>query len=52
MTGRPALIDMFGMPPQRATAVVEAAGGRVVAALEDACAGEDWLSHRYFAVRA
>jgi len=51
LTGRPALIDMFGVPPERATAVVQAAAGRVVAALEDACAGEDWLSHRYFAVR-
>ncbi|MDX6647570.1 MAG: hypothetical protein QOK40_3297 [Miltoncostaeaceae bacterium] len=52
LTGRPALIEMFGVPLERATALVEDAGGRVVAALEDACAGVDWVSHRYFAVRA
>jgi SAM-dependent methyltransferase len=52
LTGRPALIDMYGLPRTRAAALVEGAGGRLIAVVEDACAGEDWVSHRYFAARA
>jgi hypothetical protein len=43
---------MYGLSRERAGALVAAAGGRLIAVVEDACAGEDWVSHRYFAARA
>ena len=48
----PLRMEMHGIPPVEVTAVLEGAGGRVVAVSEDGCAGPSWRSFRYCVTKA
>jgi hypothetical protein len=43
-----AAAPMHGLAKDHVTAIVERQGGRVVHVEDDACAGPEWISHRYF----